>query len=243
MPTLERFIAVGDNHGDLVDEKVAEVMFDFKRSFRPTVRIHAGDCWNFAAFRRGATEQEQRSELKPDIVAGKDYMRRFNPTVFLAGNHDQRLWDLCKSDDKKLALAGEKILEDILPTFKKAQFYEYNKTTGIHRYGDTNFLHGYCHGIYAAKACAAAYGKSAMWHVHAPDMASVARIDGAVGYTSGCQCTLEQDYNRSHISTLRQNHGFIYGFKLPNNTLQIFQAFPKDGNWLFPTEFRYVPAT
>ena len=43
----ERFVVAADSHGDQVDEETANALFAFCKDYRPTIRVHAGDAWDF----------------------------------------------------------------------------------------------------------------------------------------------------------------------------------------------------
>jgi hypothetical protein len=40
----------------------------------------------------------------------------------------------------------------------------------------------------------------------------------------GCLCQLDFSYNRTHVGSLRQAHGWAYGVLLPNGNYHAFQA-------------------
>jgi hypothetical protein len=49
-------------------------------------------------------------------------------------------------------------------------------------------------------------------------------------------------YNAASLNTLKQSHGFVYGFLIENRAI-VFQAQPVGGVWVFPTEFRTMGAS
>ncbi len=47
MSTPTRFIAFGDNHGDMVDPEAQDALLEFIKDYKPTVRVHLGDAFDF----------------------------------------------------------------------------------------------------------------------------------------------------------------------------------------------------
>lgn len=234
----ERWISVSDNHGNHADPAACGVMFAFLKQWNPTVRIHIGDCFNFAALRKNASDFEKREKMSDDVDAGISFLDKFKPTHIAWGNHDQRLWDILETDDGPAIDHANSIISKIEEVTHKAKCVPYCKRKGVIQYGDHRFIHGYHSGIYAASHAALAYGNVIMGHVHTTLAASVPRFEGATGYAQGALCKLEQKYNRAHANTLRQNHGFSYGIKTESGKLIVYQARQVDGRWFFPTEIR-----
>lgn len=231
-----RFAFAADNHGNHVCPRTAGVFFDFLKAWKPAIRIHGGDCFDFAALRKGASDEEQRGTLRDDLDAGLAFLDQFKPTHFLRGNHDERLWDLSTSDDGPLADLANSFIRDIDDALKGVRVYPYHKRDGICRIGDTAFMHGYQCGMNAARNAAMAYGKCVIGHVHTSDEQRAARHDDATGHSSGALCILDQRYNRAHVGTLRQNNGWVYGLKI-GETFIIHHAKPQAGVWLLPDSF------
>ena len=53
MSTPTRFVAFGDNHGDMADHEATDALCEFIKDYKPTVRVHLGDCFDFRSLRRG----------------------------------------------------------------------------------------------------------------------------------------------------------------------------------------------
>lgn len=81
-----KFIAVGDNHGDMVDEYSAKELFKFCDSYQPDEVIHLGDGYDLRSIRRGAAGKEADESLVKDILKGHWFIRNLKPTVFMYGN-------------------------------------------------------------------------------------------------------------------------------------------------------------
>jgi hypothetical protein len=236
----ERFIFASDGHGHKADPHACGVLFNFMKAWKPTCRIMGGDAFDFAALRKGASDEEKREPLHDDIASGIDFIDKFKPTHYLLGNHEVRLIDLMDSDDGKLADYGCGVWNRITDAIGDAKVFPYDKRRGVFQYGDTAMIHGYGHGMYAARAAAAVYGKCIMGHTHTIDAASVPRLQETIGRCAGALCQLDQRYNRAHLATLRARHGFCYGFKLPSGVCVIYQAESHDGTWFLPSEMSQI---
>lgn len=87
----KRFVAVADTHGDMIDPQTEEAIYAFCADFKPTVRIHMGDAFDFRCLRRKATDEERAEGLEADWEAGERLLRRFfeggTENYYLRGNH------------------------------------------------------------------------------------------------------------------------------------------------------------
>ena len=232
---LKRWVAVFDNHGDMVDPGALAAFKQFCKDFKPDVRIHGGDCIDFRAWRRGADLEDKMESMKADVEAGVEFLSWFKPDVWTMGNHDHRLHRVIESDhnaDRRM-LAGMlwDRIRDAVPDTKIVPWGKRNS----HQYANYKFIHGYCCGMYAAKQAARVYGNVVMGHVHAPAQDTAAHIDGARGYTSGCLCMVDMPYNAGHQNTMRQANGWVYGFEY-NGQLAVYLAEQIGGRWFYPTE-------
>lgn len=234
----QRWAACFDNHGDRQDDKAVKAFKEFCGWFKPEIRIHGGDCWDFRCLRKGANDEEKREGFKGDLDHGLDFVGWYKPTKFLRGNHDERLWDLVKCDDGKIQQYSRVLIDQIEDALKGVEIFPYNKRNGVLRLGHLKMVHGYHSGITAAKLAATIYGSVIMGHVHAIDQYSIPGLERRVGRTVGCMCLLEQDYNRAQANTLRQAHGWAYGMLYPNGDYICWQAEQVNGRWVLPSEFK-----
>jgi len=235
-------MAVFDNHGDEQNDKAVGVMFEFKKYWRPDIVIHGGDNFDFRALRKGASEQDWREDSSTDFEMGLEFLEKLRPNYFLRGNHDERMWDLLKSDDGKLKQFAKDQIAKIHASLHGAMVLPYDKRRGVLQIGKMRFIHGYSAGMNATKIAAQTYGAVMLGHTHTIDSFVISRLEREVGRTCGCLCKLDMDYNRSHINSLRHENGFVYGVILPNGLYHAYQAMPIKGHWLFPTEMREVTA-
>jgi len=234
-----RFVFVSDTHGDEIDTEVRDVFFEWLADFKPDVRIHGGDAFDMRCFRKKASDEEQRDGLAADIEAGCDFMRKFKPTHWLRGNHDERLWDVIASDDKKLSgycgMLADQINESV---GKKCATLPYDKRRGVLRLGATSFVHGYNAGIYAARQAALVYGDVVMGHIHRVDSHPIPGLDKRNGRSAGCLCKLGMSYNRAALGTLSQDHGWGFGVVNPHGPVTYVQAHKQSGKWVIPSEMK-----
>lgn len=235
---LRRFVVVSDNHGDMIDLAAERAFFEFVKYFKPTVRIHAGDNFDFRSLRRKASDMEQRDGLGADIDAGLAFLRKFKPTHFLRGNHDERLWKLLKGDDRKMGDLARTVADDIVDALGDAKMLPYHKRKGVLKLGDTKIIHGFKHGVTATRMTAMIFGKMMMGHIHAVDYVSISRDEPCSGRAIGCLCQLDMEFNETQLETLRHAHGWAYGFASSTGVTQTYQAEKIGGVWHLPTEFR-----
>jgi predicted phosphodiesterase len=238
---MERWLFVSDTHGDMIDPKAEKALKELVSDFKPTIRIHGGDLWDLRCLRRGASGEETLEDLRADLDAGRDFIEWFKPTHFLRGNHDERLVDAMESHNpvlRRFACTEWQSIVDHLKAVGCRKILPYGKRHGVLQYKTIAFCHGFSAGIYAAAAHARIYGNVVFGHTHAIDAFSIPGIQERVGRNAGCLCRLDMAYNRGQLNTLRQSHGFAYGFLARNGAHRVFQAQEIYGKWLFPTEFK-----
>lgn len=222
----------------MIDRAFERVFFEFVKHFKPTIRFHGGDYADLRPLRQGAGLDEQQGGVEDDVDSAVSFMRRFKPTHVLDGNHDYRLFRATQGKDEKLAEFAARLIVDLNDAMGAAKRYPWDKRDGVMRLGDTNVLHGYFGGVYAARQTAAVYGKSLAGHVHTIDEARAAGLDDRVARICGCGCRVNMDYNRGQVNTLRQRNGFPYGLVFANGETLTWQAQQMpDGRWLMPSEF------
>lgn len=234
----ERFIVASDVHGDKQDPAACAVFFDFLKTWRPQIRVFAGDLWDFRPLRKKASAEEQRESMAADYEKGLDFLKGFQPNVFLRGNHDERLWELAESNNGILSdFASEKVLK-IKQVCERmgCQILPYNKREGVVRIGHLKILHGFASGVYASRQHALVYGSCLFGHTHAVDEHAIPGLERRVARNIGCLCQLDMDYNARHMGTLKQAHGFAYGITNPRTgDYFVWQAEQIGGAWAMPS--------
>ncbi len=242
-----RFVVASDNHGDQYDEETARALKDFLADFKPEVRVHAGDNWDFRNFRKGASDDEKAHSLEDDWQAGTDWLRTFfdggKEKHLLLGNHDQRIYNMAGSATgliRDYARDGIKRIERVV---KQAgtRILPYDSRLGVLRLGHLKIIHGYFAGMGAARRHSIAYGNCLFGHTHATDSAPVESIDGpAEARGIGCCCKIDMAYNSHMAGKLRHDNAWCYGVLFPDGTYQLFQAKKIAGRFYVATDVRAI---
>lgn len=215
---MRTFVAATDFHGDRHDPTAVRVLEKFLSEFKPVTRFFMGDLWDLRAIREGASKGEKLHSLRRDYEAGMKFLEMFRPNVITLGNHDARLYDLIRKDGIKksgpLTDLARLFVDRFESTAKKmgAIILPYDKRKGVYRDGGLAVAHGISTGKDATTEMARLYGNVIFGHIHAFDVATEPdHRTPRVARSSGCLCDLNATYNRTHGSTLRQQHGFLYG--------------------------------
>ncbi len=241
--SFTKFIAGFDVHGDMQNTEACEAFFKFQEEhWKAPIKICGGDIFDFRPLRRKASEEERRESMIEDFNEGMKWLKRFKPTYFLRGNHDERLWDLAQENRGVItdyAYQGCGQITSYLDHIN-CRMFPWEKRKGVLRLGHLKVIHGFITGVTAARRTALAYGCSIlMGHGHSIQYASIEGLDEPrVGMMCGCLCNLDMDYNRHQVGTLNQAHGWAYGF-LNERTGKYYvnQARKIDGKWLLPSSF------
>lgn len=209
---MRRLVFASDNHGDERDVQACRRLIEFCKEFKPDVRIHGGDCFDFRWLRKSASTDEQSANITDDINAGIEFLASFKPTHFLWGNHDQRIIDKYEqAKEGKWKELCSHILDKIETALDGvAQTRPYDKRHVL-RCGGWTFGHGWGSGINAVRDHAMRYGPVVLGHLHRVERLQAARFDKAVGLCAGCLCKTQLSYNRAQLNTLAQSCGFVYG--------------------------------
>jgi hypothetical protein len=237
---FKRWIACGDNHGDMQDDKAVAAFHEFCRYWKPHTKIHMGDCFDLRWLRGKASEGERRERVVDDIDTGLEFIGKFRPHVFITGNHDHRLWVAAKSDEGKVADFANYLIRDVKKKLGAARIIPWGKRRGVFRLGRQKFIHGYHTGPNAPRNAAMTYGSVCMAHVHTSDQASAPGLEKRVGHSSAALCRVEMDYNAGHANTLRQGNGWLYGLTFPNGACQVWHADKINGVFIMPSEMREI---
>ena len=237
----KKWLAVFDNHGDMVDASTCAALWEFIKIYKPEIRVHGGDCFDLRCLRRKADDDERRDSMEADIDAGLDFMRRLKPNVWLRGNHDERLWDLAKQGDGKLRQLAGLLIDRVIDNIGDGvEIKPYNKREGVARIGSLKIIHGYHSGLTAARQAGLIWGNVAMGHVHRFSTAPIPGLERRNGRTVGCMCKPDMDYNRASANTLDHENGWLYGLVWPNGDYLAYEARRFADRWIFPSEFAEV---
>jgi predicted phosphodiesterase len=245
MSSIKRFVAVADSHGHLIDNVTRKALLDFVSDYKPSIRLHLGDMFDFSPLRKGASEEERAQSLEEDYLAAEDFLADYfkggKHNVALFGNHDARLFELEHSSNGVLrdyAKANTSRVLKILGQHKAATL-PYDSRKGIYRLGDLNCLHGYFAGKSAAINHARVYGNCIYGHTHTIESAAVENLEQpSTANGIGCLCTVDMNYNSRMPNKLRQSNGWFAGVIYPNGTTSTFQVKRTGNKFLCASDFK-----
>jgi hypothetical protein len=227
----ERFTVACDSHGDAADPDAIEAFLGFVDAFRPAIRIHAGDAFDFRPLRNGASKEEAEEELMPDMEAGEAFLWRYKPQVFLKGNHDARLWE--QADRKGPVSEFCRMLAGRLDLFfgsMQTKVLPYDVRHGVYELAPgLRVAHGFAAGINATSQMAKVYGNVLHGHNHTVERVTVPGLPPKTGWSAGCLCRLEMAYSSRRLTSLRQMQGFASGEIFPDGTYRVQLHEIRDG--------------
>jgi predicted phosphodiesterase len=240
-----RFVVASDSHGDQIDATTETALLSFIADFKPQIRIHAGDVFDFRNLRRGASDDEKAHSLEDDWQMGSDFMRRFfdggKENHFLRGNHDERLWNFAHSATGLLrdyAHDGIARVEKLVAK-SRARMLPYDSRIGVLKLGALKVIHGYAAGIGAARKHAIVYRNCLFGHTHNCDVAGAESDEGVSEARGiGACCRLDMPYNAHQTGKLRHQNAFCYGLLFSDGTYQLNQAKKIDGRFYVASDFR-----
>ena len=244
----QRFIVVSDNHGDMADAASVGALWSFMKEWKPEIRAHAGDAYDFRNLRRGASDEEKAASLADDWEAGNDFLRRFfdggASNHFLRGNHDERIYDFAGNATGVIRDYANDGIKQLEATVKKcrAKMLPYDSDLGVLNLGKLSVLHGFHAGVGACRLHAAIYGNAIFGHVHTIETASVASREPAEARSIGCLCKRDMDYVNKKTGKLRWAQGWAYGLLFPDGTYQLFQTRNIGGQFYAATEIKTFAA-
>lgn len=242
---FKTFVLVADNHGDQIHRASAGKFFGWLEDFKPDIRVHLGDNWNFDALRRGASDADRTIDLKRDLRMGKEFLERLfaegTTKVLLRGNHDERLWKL-RNDPCNAVARGyaQKIVEELEEHLEGigARMLPYDAEKGVYRLGNLNCVHGYAHGMGASRTHARIYGNCVFGHVHRFDSCGEASLQDRFAQSIGCLAKHDMPYCADKAYRLGWHHGWAYGVLYSNGKYEIYEArIGKDGRVATATGF------
>lgn len=246
MPKQTRFVVVADNHGDEADPTSVAALWDFIDDFKPDIRVHAGDCFDFRNLRRGATEDEKMQSLEDDWSAGLDFTSRLfkggKRNYFLMGNHDDRLHQFARSASglaRDYAHDGIKRLHGHMARHK-ATVLPYDAALGVLQIGHLKVVHGYHAGANACRMHGNVYGNVLFGHVHTQESAPVSALEPAQASSIGCLCKRDMDYINAKTGKLKWACGWCYGTMNEDGTYTLAFTRKINDKFTYATEFRTV---
>lgn len=241
---MKRFIIAPDVHGSEQDVEAVAAILAFNKEFNPQIRIIAGDLWDFAAIRNGASPEDRAQSMGEDFKAGCDFANDFfrggKDNHLMLGNHDVRIFDLQNSQDATKADLAERMVGDIKSLAKKnrATLWPYDSRHGVLRIGHLTVLHGYHTGMNACAAHARIYGNCVFGHIHSIESFQTPGLEQKEARSIGCLCKLDMDYASRKTGKLKWAHGWAYGWTHEDGTYTIHQARKIGGKFYASTEIK-----
>jgi hypothetical protein len=229
-------VFAADNHGDQVAPGAAAALFRFCAHWKPDLRVHGGDNFDFRPIRRKADAHERRESMRKDFEAGVKFLRQFKPNVYLRGNHCQRPWEIAAQGEGPISDYAGELVERIeaLMIELNCSMMPYHKTRGVYRVGHLKLLHGMYTGINACRRHALHYGSCAFGHVHTIDQQSAEGYDIRLAQAVGCLCSLDMPYLERCPGSTRHAHGFMpFAFNKRTGLFHAFQAKQIGDTWNF----------
>jgi hypothetical protein len=242
MSKPRRFLFCTDLHGDRQNEAAVKVLHAVTKDFRPDIRIFGGDLFDLRPLRRGASAEEQCETMQDDWNAGVEFLHAWKPTHLLMGNHDDRLFELAENSSAGIkADYARKLCGDLENNLRKlrCEWRPYHKRHGVFSFGKLNVLHGYHHGIYAARQHAAIYGSCLFGHIHSFDVHTFGTFnERKAAYACGGLLEIDQEYNKRNTSSLRHENGFYLGQIHSDGSFNVQEIRQTNGTWWAPTGFK-----
>lgn len=246
MPKQTRFVVIADSHGDEQDDCTVNALWSFMDDFKPEIRVHLGDAFDFRNLRRGATEDEKMHSLEDDWQAGLDLTARFfkggKQNFMLLGNHDDRIHQFARSASglaRDYAHDGIKRLHGHMAKCK-AKVLPYDSALGVLKLGHLSMIHGYHAGANACRQHANAYGNCIFGHVHTQESAPVSAFEPAAASSIGCLCKRDMDYINAKTGKLKWANGWAYGLMNQDGTYTLSFTRKINNRFTYATEFRTV---
>lgn len=236
---------VSDIHGSLKDETACNAAIACAKDFKPDIGVIAGDLFDFAAIRKGASLDEQSISMRDDFDMGIAFASEFFATAtdrhFMLGNHDVRAWDMMETQDAVRKDLGERMVSDIkqkIALNMGAKIYPYDARAGVMSIGHLKVIHGFHTGVSAASLHARAYGNVVYGHAHSIESYNIPSLDQREARCIGCLCGLNPDYANRKTGKLRWAHGWAMGYVNDDGTYSLFQVRGIDGKFAAPTDIK-----
>lgn len=227
-----------DSHGKYINTSTSDAYINHLKQFRPDLRIHGGDVFDFDCIRAGANPEERKTDILDDTNKGIAFLRQMEPDIVLWGNHDDRLLNYiskqgtveaykkacelsgdkyerqCKASSRLEELGAELILHKIYNTIDDigAKTFPYKRGVG-YKLGNMSFSHGYFMGDGAVKNMINLYMGNVMFgHLHAFDQYTMPNVQQSVGYCVGGLCDDDKmNYQRNQPRSIKHENGWAYG--------------------------------
>lgn len=232
-----KFLYLPDVHGDHVNRKAWEVVKKFKAEFEPDRVVMGGDVMDLRAIRKGASREEQAESLEPDFDIAMGLLREIEPTDWTLGNHDDRLWDLARSDAGPMGDLGRYMVQRI-ETWGRVngvEIYPYHVNKFCQLGPKLSATHGFAANKHTASTMANTYPNGTLCgHRHNVDYYKAPSLDHREAWLCGCLCDVWQEYNKKRFATFQHVNGFAYGeYRESDGLYDVQIAQERFGEWRF----------
>lgn len=215
----KRAMFVGCSHGAHINQRVADDVLAFAKDFKPHHRVHLGDAWDTAAFRSGAGgSNDEGASVSADLDAGTEFIKRYEPTVFFYGNHEDRLFQLAGHPRALIAAAAQSVLSQISALFSdmKCETALYAGTASRKSwrlFGNTLAGHGFMYGEQCTRDHVEMLGAPCIHaHDHKAKMQPGRVVGAAMGYSVGTLATIPaMAYAKARRATAAWSGAIVYG--------------------------------
>lgn len=234
----EKSIFMADSHGDLVCPKAIKVFKAFMEEWKPSIKVHLGDAWDFRAIRRSAGPEERAEGIRYDYNCGMELLDWYRPDYLTLGNHDHRLWRTAgETSNGVLAdLCAQKAQETEDELRKMRIKWVPWKVTERFKIGKLSLIHGFHSSMHPAKAHWEKYGSVIFGHVHAPNDYEARSIDGGSAHAIGTMAQIDKmSYADAYTAKLGWRQGFAYGLhNTKTGDFKIWQVTKNGSDWISP---------
>ena len=224
---------MADSHGDLVCKKTLKKFYSFMDDWKPKIKVHLGDAFDFRALRLGASTEDRADSLTYDYQCGIELLRRFQPNMLTLGNHDHRLWRIASEhSNRTLAdLAASKVneTEDFFRN-QKIQWIPYHAKKTL-KIGNLRIFHGFMTGENVAKKHFIRYLSCIFGHVHTASSYCAENIDGGAAHSVATMADLDRmTYSETKPGILAHRKGWAYGLhNTKTGASRIYHATVEEG--------------
>lgn len=221
-------MAIGCTHGHLVDQDLLKQVFAFKQRWKPHTTIALGDHIDLACLRSGAIgTADDAANPEGDLNDGLNFISKFQPSIYLLGNHEDRLFKLMESPRAIVSALAYRIYQQILDRAKevKCEVVPYSFQNGWRQYGDALFGHGYMINEAAVRdhaeaICQGSATKVVIAHLHRVTQAEGRNRAHPTGYCVGWLGQTEaMQYAAMRRATTSWSRGFAFGEYADNETI------------------------
>jgi len=215
MSKIKRLFALGCNHGNLANPNAVEAALKFADKWKAEIRVHLGDNYDTQFLMSSKVRDGNGVRFEPDLLEGQRFLRRYKPTVYCIGNHEQRAFDLRSDRNEVIAYAAEKVADDMLAPVKHTgcKIIPYTiHASGWFKAGGFKFGHGHLWNENYLRDTAEAVGNAVVAHAHRAGVAKGRRSDNPTAYGVGCLMDPENAaYANRRRSTLSWSYGCVWG--------------------------------